>query len=132
MTMLKPGDLFCGAIAGLLLAPVPTGPTPTADEKLVKRVRDAVAKGASPALAEKIVGEKSNIDWSRDDHRGLFMRTDIDRDTSEKEWVANLKAHRTVLLWGRPVESRLAKIVGIAWDEKGNPKLLFGIILDRD
>jgi hypothetical protein len=122
--------VLVGAI--LLWAPAPKErkPIELTDAELIKRVREAVAKKATPALVEKMVGTEATIISTRAPDRYSLSRADIFPD-GELEWVKNVKKYPVMIYWVRPVKSRECKIVGIVWDEKGNPRLFFGIVDSR-
>src|SRR5262249_37950351 len=101
------------------------------DEKLVKRVREAVDEKKPLETVEEFVNVKATIHTSRTRDRLILQRVASSRDPEEAGPIPLLRQAKAVVYWVRPLEAENPKIIGIVWDKKGQMELFYGIILPR-
>jgi len=99
------------------------------DGRLVAKVREAVEKGIAIERVEEFVKAKATINSSRKEDVGTWYLVKIDLDPKESQ-IKNFQGVTSGVYWMRPVRTTEWRIVGIAWTEKKEMKLFFGVVLD--
>ena len=101
------------------------------DAKLVRSVESAVLKKIPPYEVEEFVGCEAEVN-TRLNHGILELRmTNIAGDRPELDDPPGVHLASTVVYWPRPVQSKGRKVVGITWDEFGEPTLFVGTAIPR-
>jgi hypothetical protein len=104
-------------------------PMKAEDEKLVKKVREAVSKKTPPEMVEEFVGIKATIHTLRAADRLALPEIDIAKDPEEPGPTLDLKQAKNVAYWVGPIQSRDARIIGIVWTTKDEMHVFYGIVL---
>jgi hypothetical protein len=114
--------------------PEPDGAAVCADADLIAAVKAAARRGVGPEMVELVVGRRAVINTTRDD-RAIVESANLEADgegptTGEGKArpLPELAKVRHVVYWGRPVEARNPRMVGIAWDEDGTARVFFFVV----
>ena len=99
------------------------------DEKLIAAVKAAAEKGVEPQKVDAAVGAKSTRNTFRDDDREIFDRVSIVQESDPKLKLHDRGSILWIAYWGRPIESRDAKVIGIAWPKEGKAQVFTGYVL---
>jgi hypothetical protein len=99
------------------------------DRALVQKARLAASRNVAPEAVEDFVGARATLSTLRD-QREIMKRASFVGDPDAPEPLLDFADAKQAVYWVRPAEARQGpKLVGILWDEQGQAKLFYGVVL---
>jgi hypothetical protein len=97
-------------------------------DNLVKKLEAARQAGVDVCQIDEVVGTPSLINTCREGERLILDHADFAPDPDDEASFKELHEAKDVAYW-KVDHPRLAKIVGLCWDEEGNITLFRAIVL---
>jgi len=98
------------------------------DANLVHAVERAVAKKIEPLEVETFVGSKVAVNTMKGNLALEFI--DIVPENPEDD-PPPVHSASNVVFWLRPIEGKARRVVGITWDDEGEPTIFSGFAIHR-
>jgi hypothetical protein len=102
------------------------------DFRLIQSVLGSVNKKYGPEKTVKVVRKQVLVDSNNPKQKLAFSYLNLQPDPQMKMGdMPELWKCKAFLIWLRPVESKIPKVVGVYWTDKMECRVFYGVLLPR-